>query len=165
MKQNVFYFYVPNVRYINEYIFNMNNPKINTFIENVHEEDVTTDEVLQWIQRHQNDYTFSMVNREDEALIGNCSLSEFDNNSATLGILISQNFQNQGFGTEVITELIRIAFQELNLVEVRLIVFSHNRRAIHVYENLGFREYDRITAVTTRDNEFVDDIYMRLTRE
>ena len=29
---------------------------------------------------------------------------------------------------------------------------------------IGFEEYNRITAVTTRNNEPIDDIYMRLRR-
>ena len=52
----------------------------------------------------------------------------------------------------------------LNLEEIRLIVFSHNERAIRCYQRLGFEEYNRITAVTTRNNHPVDDIYMRLRR-
>ncbi len=141
----------------------MNNPNISTFIQN-EPTIMTHEQSSSWIERHQNDLTFSMIDRNTEELIGNCSLHDIENNTATLGILIGENYQNQGLGTEALTFLIRYCFQTLNLDEIRLIVFSHNQRAIHVYENLGFREYNRITAVTTRNNEPIDDIYMRLTR-
>lgn len=141
----------------------MNNPNINTFLQN-EQEGSTREQTESWIDRHQQDYTFSMLSRDTREFIGNCSIRDIENNSGEIGIFISPTFQNQGLGTEAIAELIRIGFNELNLEEIRLIVFSHNERAIHVYENLGFREYNRITAVTTRNNEPVDDIYMVLRR-
>ncbi len=141
----------------------MNNPNISTFIQD-EPSTMTNEESNSWIERHQNDFTFSMINKNTEELIGNCSLHDIKNSTATLGILIGEKFQNQGLGTEALTFLIRYSFQILNLKEIRLIVFSHNERAIHVYQNLGFREYNRITAVTTRNNKPIDDIYMRLTR-
>ena len=110
----------------------MNNPNINTFLQNEQEESL--------IDRHQKDYTFSMISRNTREFIGNCSINDIENNIGEIGIFISPTFQNQGLGTEAIAELIRIGFNELNLEEIRLIVFSHNERAIHVYENLGFRE-------------------------
>lgn len=141
----------------------MNNPEINTYIQN-NQEGSTIEETESWIARHQNDYTFSIVSRTTGEFIGNCSIHDIENNSGEIGIFISPSFQNQGLGTEALAELIRIGFYELNLEEIRLIVFSHNTRAIHIYERLGFREYNRITAVTTRNNEPVDDIYMSLRR-
>lgn len=140
----------------------MNNVDINTFITN----DpiiVTYEEELDWINRHQEDYTFSMIT-ENEEFIGNCSFHEIENGSGEIGIILSPEFQNIGLGTEAITFLINYGFDILNLEEIRLVVFSHNERAIRCYQRLGFEEYNRITAVTTRNNEPVDDIYMRLRR-
>ena len=162
-KQLVFHSFVPNRNYLEHYYNNMNNPNINTFLQN-EQEGSTREQTESWIDRHQQDYTFSMLSRDTREFIGNCSIRDIENNSGEIGIFISPTFQNQGLGTEAIAELIRIGFNELNLEEIRLIVFSHNERAIHVYENLGFREYNRITAVTTRNNEPVDDIYMVLRR-
>ncbi len=149
--------------YLNEYVSNMNNPLINTFLENEHIE-MTEEASMAWINRHQNDYSFSMIHRATNRFIGNCSLGDFEENSGTIGLYLIPEFQHLGIGTEVIRELIRIGFEELNLDEIRLIVFSNNNLAIRCYENIGFREYNRITAVTTRNNEPVDDIYMSLTR-
>lgn len=142
----------------------MNNQEINTYLQN-EQEGTTREHSLSWIERHQNDYTFSMLDRTTNEFIGNCSIHDIENNSGEIGIFISPLFQNIGLGTEAITELIRIGFLELNLEEIRLIVFSHNERAIRCYQRLGFEEYNRITAVTTRNNEPIDDIYMRLRRD
>ena len=141
----------------------MNNPEINTYLQN-EQEGTTREGTISWIERHQQDYTFSMINRSTGEFIGNCSLHDIENRSGEIGIFIAPNFQDIGLGTEAITELIRIGFFELNLDEIRLIVLSHNDRAIRCYRRLGFEEYNRITAVATRSNEPVDDIYMRLRR-
>lgn len=162
-KQLVFHSSVPNRNYLEHYYNNMNNPEINTFLQN-DQEGSTLEESIAWIDRHQEDYTFSMISNITGEFIGNCSIHDIENNSGEIGIFIAPTFQNQGLGTEALAELIRIGFSELNLEEIRLIVFSHNQRAIHVYERLGFREYNRITAVTTRNNEPIDDIYMVLRR-
>ena len=141
----------------------MNNPEINTYLQN-EQEGTTREGTISWIERHQQDYTFSMINRSTGEFIGNCSLHDIENRSGEIGIFIAPNFQDIGLGTEAITELIRIGFFELNLDEIRLIVLSHNDRAIRCYRRLGFEEYNRITAVAIRNNEPVDDIYMRLRR-
>ena len=141
----------------------MNNQEINTYLQN-EQEGTTREHSLSWIERHQNDYTFSMLDRTTNEFIGNCSIHDIEYNSGEIGIFISPLFQNIGLGTEAITELIRIGFNELHLEEIRLVVFSHNERAIRCYHRLGFEEYNRITAVTTRNNEPIDDIYMRLRR-
>jgi RimJ/RimL family protein N-acetyltransferase len=103
----------------------MNNREINTYLQN-EQEGTTREHSISWIERHQNDYTFSMLDANTNEFIGNCSIHDIENNSGEIGIFISPTFQNIGLGTEAITELIRIGFNELNLEEIRLIVFSHN---------------------------------------
>jgi len=55
-------------------------------------------------------------------------------------------------------------FEDLDLEEICLVVFSHNERAIRCYNRLGFREYKRETDIARRNNQAIDDIYMRLRR-
>ena len=57
-----------------------------------------------------------------------------------------------------------MGFEELNLNEIRLVVFSHNERAIRCYKKLGFTEYKRESDVARRKNQVIDDIYMVLRR-
>jgi RimJ/RimL family protein N-acetyltransferase len=57
-----------------------------------------------------------------------------------------------------------MGFENLNLEEIRLVVYSHNARAIRVYQRLGFKEYERNIGVARRGNQGIDDIYMRLRR-
>ena len=142
----------------------MNNPVIYDFIANEHEEDYTLEQEIDWVNRHQEDNTFTMIDRNTREFIGNCGFNEIENNIGTIGIMIDPIFQNVGLGTEAITFLINYGFNMLNLDEIRLIVFSHNQRAIRCYRRLGFEEYQRIENVCQRDGNEIADIYMRLTR-
>ena len=153
----------PNTRYINEILELINNPAIYNWIMNDYEE-FTLENEMNWIERHQEDYTFSLIDRATNSFIGNCSITVLEDGRGELGIFLSPAFQNQGLGTEALSELIRIGFEEINLNEITLIVFSNNERAIRCYERLGFQEYQRVNNVCMRNNEYIDDIYMRLTR-
>lgn len=154
----------PNTIYAEDYLRNMNNPVIYDFIANEHEEDYTLEQEIDWVNRHQEDNTFTMIDRNTREFIGNCGFNEIENSIGTIGIMIDPNFQNVGLGTEAITFLINYGFNMLNLDEIRLIVFSHNQRAIRCYRRLGFKEYQRIENVCQRDGNEIADIYMRLIR-
>lgn len=45
----------------------------------------------------------------------------------------------KGYGYEAMQLMLRFAFDELNLHRVQLTVFSYNKRAIALYEKLGFQ--------------------------
>lgn len=94
---------------------------------------------------------YSMLERGSGAFIGNIELMDPEDESAELGIAITARMQEQGYGTEGITRLIRYGFQELGFKRICLRVFPENLRAIHVYEKCGFREYDR-----TNDDVFME---------
>ena len=153
----------PNVRYVNEMLATINNPEVSSLVGN-RDFDFTEEDEINWINEHQSDYTFSMITRDTEEFIGNCGFNELEENFGIIGIFLNPRFQNIGLGTEAITELIRIGFEELNLDEIRLVVYSHNERAIRCYQRLGFREYRRDIEVARRGNQGIDDIYMRLRR-
>ncbi len=153
----------PDVRYVEDMISTINNPEVASLISN-RTEDYTMEDEIGWINENQDTYNFSMITRDTEEYIGNCGFDDVDGISGEIGIFLNPRFQNVGLGTEAITELIRFGFEELDLEEIRLIVYSHNERAIRCYQRLGFREYRRVSDVGMRNNQSIDDIYMRLRR-
>ena len=133
----------PHVQYIQDMIEVLNNREVSTFISNTPFY-LTEEDEIEWVNEHQDGLTFSMVTKDTNEFIGNCGFNEIQDNSGVIGIFLSPKFQNIGLGTEAITELIRFGFEDLNLEEIRLVVFSHNERAIRCYQKLGFREYKRL---------------------
>jgi RimJ/RimL family protein N-acetyltransferase len=76
-------------------------------------------------------------------LIGSVGLREVNwvERKAELGIMIGEtDCWGQGYGTAAVLEVLRIAFEKMNLNRVWLRVYENNTRAIRVYEKCGFRQ-------------------------
>lgn len=92
------------------------------------------------------DHVFGIVDLETDDLIGRGMLFDLDlvNRKAMLGIVIGEKaYWGQGYGQEAVRLLLEYAFGLLNLNSVMLGTFAFNRRAIHCYERVGFKEIGR----------------------
>jgi diamine N-acetyltransferase len=99
------------------------------------------DELDRWYARCSRDpkrLLFAVID-ESKQLIGRITLRERDSlRSARLGIAFGADYVDQGYGTEVLTLFLDYYFKELSFKRIVLDVAGHNRRAIHVYQKLGF---------------------------
>ena len=78
-----------------------------------------------------------------------------DDRKATFGIAIGdKEFWSQGYGSDAITTLLRLAFDEMSLHRVSLHVDERNARAIACYRKCGFVEEGRL-----RDDRFARGRY------
>lgn len=97
------------------------------------------------INRH-GEHVFDIVTLEDDVLIGRAMLFNLNrvDRHGMVGLMIGeQAYQNRGYGTEALILLLDYAFNLLNLNSVRLGTFAFNKRALRVYEKVGFREVGR----------------------
>lgn len=100
-------------------------------------------------------------------LIGNCGVFsiEWVNSSAELGIMIGEKSAwNQGYGTEVMTLLLRHCFETLNLNRVFLRVYADNPRGIRAYQKAGFVEEGRMREAVFKHGRYDDVILMSVLR-
>jgi RimJ/RimL family protein N-acetyltransferase len=73
-------------------------------------------------------------------VIGRISLRDMDGHAAArLGISIAAEFVNRGLGTEALTGFLDWYFDEGGFSVLALDVSASNRRAVHIYQKLGFR--------------------------
>ena len=86
---------------------------------------------------------FSMVEKKSGEFIGNVEFMDMDESAAELGIAITAKKQNMGYGKEAVSAIVKYGMNELGLKKIFLKVYPDNMRAIHVYEQCGFQEYDR----------------------
>ncbi len=97
--------------------------------------------ILEQLQETGN-YIFSIVDLQNDELIGNCSLFDVNhrNRKAMFGILIgNKKYWNRGFGTEATKLILDFGFNILNLHNIMLEVFDFNKRAIKAYQKAGFK--------------------------
>jgi len=82
-----------------------------------------------------------VIENEESRPIGTCGLRgiERSTGTATLGIMIGEKQAwGRGYGTAAVKALLRHAFEELGLTEVRLSCHVDNTRALRCYEKSGF---------------------------
>ena len=84
-----------------------------------------------------------MLEKPCGAFIGNIELMDIQDGDAMLGIAITAEQQDRGFGSEAVAALLRYGFETLGLRRIWLKARPFNVRALHVYEKCGFREFDR----------------------
>ena len=96
--------------------------------------------------KNQKEYIFAIVNKETEEFLGTCGLGDFNwtARSGVLGLAIhNPENHNKGYGTDTMDCLLSFGFNVLNLHRIELWVMEYNKRAIHVYEKIGFKEVGR----------------------
>ena len=146
-----------------EYVRMVNDPEVSRYIT-LRDRFFTYDDEVKWIEDKLKDQhvIFSMIEKETGRFIGNIELLEINNNVGELGICITPAMQNKHYGSEAIPRFMKYCSEELGLENIELSVFSHNERAIALYQKLGFTEYKRDVNVGTYHGIRIDDICMKL---
>jgi RimJ/RimL family protein N-acetyltransferase len=80
------------------------------------------------------------------------------------GIIVRNGYRDLGIGTEIMKTLLeQAAFFGLRTVTVN--AFATNKRAIHVYEKVGFVQTGRIPKKHHRQGVFIDEVTMTRSTE
>lgn len=100
----------------------------------------------------------------DGEVAGNCQLSMFSgmkiSHRASVAIAQRREFWNLGIGTQMFTEMIRIA-RERGIMQIELDYIDGNERGKHLYEKMGFVQTGvRPNAIKLRDGALLDEIAM-----
>ncbi len=108
-------------------------------------EPYTEEEEREWVRSKLEERAgvFSMLEKKSGEFIGNVELMDVSGSVGELGIALTAEKQDRGFGTEGVLAMTGYGMEHLGLTRVYLRTDSKNARAIHVYKKCGFREYDR----------------------
>lgn len=126
---------------------------------------MTVEAEREWIDNilKNRNINFSIINLENDELIGNCGFSIIDhqNRIGTVGIFIGEEKnRSNGYGAEALKLLIDYGFNYLNLNNIMLTVKSFNERAINCYKKVGFKEFGRRRESYFLNGKYYDDVYM-----
>jgi RimJ/RimL family protein N-acetyltransferase len=105
------------------------------------------------------------IETEGGVHIGNLGLTgiNWKDRHAELGIVIGEKSHwGQGYGSDAIRALLRLAFEEMNLHRVFLRVDADNERGIRCYERVGFRREGTLRDATFRKGAYVDQHLMSI---
>ena len=112
-----------------------------------------------WFLEAQSDISnnktiFSIVHKSDDKLIGYFQLTSINmiNRNALLGIVIGdKEYQGKGFGKEILVLGIDYAFNSLGLKKLSLEVNVENKKALKLYQNIGF----------IKEGKYMEEYYSR----
>ena len=125
------------------------------------------DDVMQRPQE-EKPLVIDMKDGDGWRLIGNSSFFGIDwvARSGEVGIMIGDKaIWNQGYGTEVMTLLLRHGFETLNLNRIYLRVYTENKRAIRTYEKAGFVHEGCMRQAVYKYGKYSDVLFMSVLRE
>lgn len=107
-------------------------------------------------------------NDSPEKILGLVSLCDIDSlsRSCEFHIMIGNKDQRgKGMGTFAITEILRHAFDDLNLNRVELKVLPDNEPALALYRKAGFKEEGLLRQYAFKNGEYRDTLIMSILRE
>ncbi len=131
--------------FINDYLKMLNDyENVSRFFADAGRNYTAEDEIA-WIRKKREEKAdvFSIVEKKTGAFIGNIELMGVSDTERELGIVITAEKQNTGYGTEAVCALVKYGFERKGLQKIVLRTNPANGRAIHVYKKCGFTEYDR----------------------
>ena len=79
--------------------------------------------------------------------------------AGNIGVGIRRGYRDVGIGTEIMRTLTAHA-KTMGLEMIDLAVASSNKRAIHVYEKVGFKETGRIPKFYYKNGKYFDEVIM-----
>ncbi|MBG9813987.1 GNAT family acetyltransferase [Bacillus endophyticus] len=83
--------------------------------------------------------------------------------TGTFGMGVKRDFRGSGAGSSLLQYLIRWGIEEEGLEKIDLEVFSHNEKAIRLYQKFGFCEEGRQRkGMKIREEQYSDVIFMGL---
>lgn len=103
-----------------------------------------------------------------EKILGLVSLCDIDNlsRSCEFHIMIGdKNQRGKGMGYFAISEILRHAFEDLNLNRVELKVLPDNEPALGLYRKAGFKEEGLLRQYAFKNGEYRDTLIMSILRE
>jgi len=126
----------------------------------------------EWLERamHANhsERHFAIERKDDRAHIGNASIHDIDwvSRNAWFGLFIGEpTAWNRGFGSDAIATMVRFAFDDMNLMKLRINVFDYNDRAKHVLEGRGFVQEGKLARDFYREGTWHDIVILSIFRE
>jgi RimJ/RimL family protein N-acetyltransferase len=129
-------------------------------------EEVSREQEIDWLSgllsRLERAKTFFMVAEVKGKIIASSDINKqngFQKHVGVVGIVIKKDFRELGIGTVMMGFLIEQA-KKMGMKVLTLTAFASNKRAIHVYEKVGFVQTGLIPKKHLKNDEYIDEVIM-----
>lgn len=145
LKGNVVYLKKLDPEYAEEYWKDLSNCSIESMIFTGSQQIFSKSDIDTYLDSISSDKSridFLIFSKESNKAVGEVVINDIYRNSRSGSMRVSINRKedfNKGYGSEAIILTLNYVFGMLNLHRVELEAFLFNERAIHVYEQIGFK--------------------------
>lgn len=123
---------------------------------------------IEWAKKI-DPFRYRFVAENEGQIVGMASMSQINRprliHSGHLGLYVHPDHWAKGVGSALMTQLLDVADNWLNLKRLELEVFTDNAAAIRLYEKFGFVPEGVRRKVAFRDGELADDLCMARLRD
>lgn len=130
------------------------------------DEKVSKEEEIDWLSRLlallERGKTFFLVAEVDGGVIASSDINRqigYQKHVGVVGIVIKKGFRELGIGTAMMRALIEQA-EKMGMKVLTLTAFASNKRAIHVYEKVGFVKTGLIPKKHLKEGKYIDEVIM-----
>lgn len=114
-----------------------------------------TEAKKQWALNISEEENAFVIYDDNNELIGNCSF-DYEEEQYILGVQMRPDLTGKGMGTEIVKSILDFGREKYKFNNIELLVATFNKRAIRVYEKLGFKKIDQFMwQVNNEDKEFI----------
>lgn len=129
-------------------------------------EKVSREDEIDWLSgllaRLERGETFFIIAEVKGRIIASSDINRqigFQKHVGVVGIVIKKDFRELGIGTAIMRVLIEQA-EKMGLKILTLTAFASNKRAIHVYEKVGFTQTGLIPKKHLKQGKYIDEVIM-----
>jgi RimJ/RimL family protein N-acetyltransferase len=146
-----------------EYVDWLNDFEVNRYLESRQGYNIKLLENFLKEQERKDILFWAIHIKEKNKHIGNIKIDpiNLESNSGEYGILIGDKSSwGKGYAKEASSRIINYCFKVLQLSKITLGVVSENKKAIKLYENLGFKQERIVKKIGVYDGKECDSIRM-----
>ncbi|MCB0166737.1 MAG: GNAT family N-acetyltransferase [Anaerolineae bacterium] len=111
-----------------------------------------------------NKHVLVAVVKETQKVVGSISLvrqtAARRSHVAVLGMAVHDDYHGQGIGSQLMTAIINLAENWLNVTRLELTVYVDNQPALELYRKFGFIIEGTLSNYAFRDGVFIDAHFM-----
>lgn len=150
-----------------DFILKLENNKDIWKVSNTTEE-FTKEEIERFIAKNTLDGLAEGQKRwiitKDDIAVGCIDIFDYDekNQRAGIGIVVHENYQNQGIAGKAMELFILFAKNEINLHQLYCSIFADNNFSIRLFSKLGFKETGFRKDWSFYNGKFYDEIFYQL---
>jgi RimJ/RimL family protein N-acetyltransferase len=113
-----------------------------------------------------NHQRFIIINEGNVAVgMANLVNINFKDGNAEHGLLLDPQFQGKGYGYDVVTTIMKYAFEELRLNRLETTIIANNTPSLSLFEKCKWKQEGILRSWYYRKGQYIDKVFLGILKE